>query len=802
MNRPLLAAFLCLACGILLASVIKIPITFVLILAALAIIFSILTRHRNKPIFIISVLISIIFIGAASLYNSILIPSNHIANKIARTQDNIYIKGSVVSDPVFYETFWEQRRATFTLKADYYKQDNAWIKSYGLCKVITYKSERNYSYGDNLVLFGRLKPLKPPANPGGFDYSNYLKRQKIYTMLEIDSDKDLVLSQDKSKVSLLSLLKAKIFALRRKTDEYIHKYLPKKEADLISAIMLGLRSELPDESKELFVQTGTAHILAISGLHLAIIAYIFFFVLGLLRIRYNLRAFLVIVIICFYAILCGGRPSVVRAAIMITTFLIARILNRETDVYNTLSLAGILILLSNPMQLFSTGFILSFICVFSIVYLTPKIEGVFSKKEFSKKNLYLIRPLSISLAAYIGVAPIIAYIFNIVSFVTIIANLLIVPLAGLLICVGLTFIFFGLLSASLASIFGATTWLVAFLLQRLIFYLSKIPYAYFYIPDLPVWSMVGYYGLIILVTNRTRFKLSKGKVSIIILLCINFYIWFPLFGKDSGQLKITFLDVGHGAAIFIQFPKGGTMLVDAGAKSPDRDKGKEIVMPYIWYEGKNRVDCMVITHGHVDHFGGASAVINRANVRSFLYNGIEEGEKGYTQLMNLVKSLQMKTLTIKEGDEIKGFEDVQVLVLNPSKEFVISRSVSKNDASVVLKLTYKNISFLLCADILEEGIKNILPYAKLLKSNVLYVPHHGSDRGRYITGLFYSLVNPDIAVISSARNYRYPLPAESTLELLEENGSLVYITDKDGAITITTDGQDYNTTTTYSRKNF
>ncbi|UCH12596.1 MAG: ComEC/Rec2 family competence protein, partial [Candidatus Omnitrophota bacterium] len=509
----------------------------------------------------------------------------------------------------------------------------------------------------------------------------------------------------------------------------------------------------------------------------------------------------------------GGRPSVARAAIMITVFLIARILNREIDTYNIISLAGMLILLANPMQLFNAGFILSFVCVFSIIYLCPRIENFFKLEKFNKKGLlYLIRSLVLTLAVYIGVAPIIAYYFNIISPVTIIANLFVVPLAGLLICIGFTFVLLGLLPVSLAAIFGSTVWLVAFLLERLIFYLSKIPFAYFYIPDLPIWSIAGYYALIILATDRKRFRLSKGTVFIIILICINFCIWAPLLpagggsafggGKYPEQLKITFLHVGHGDAIFIQFPKGQTMLVDTGGKSAYMDKGKDVVMPYIWHEGKNAIDCMLITHGDTDHFGGASSIIKRTKVRHFLYNGIEKGEEGYARLIDLVKSRSIKTFSLKEGDRIEGFKDTQILVLNPSEEFLTGRYINTNDTSVVLKLIYKNVSFLLCADILEKGIKNIIPYGELLNSDIIKVPHHGScvDGYKYTADSFFSLVNPDIAIVTASRKSLYATPAESTARLLSEKGASIYITHKDGAIIITTDGEDYNLTTTYSGK--
>lgn len=786
MNRRLLVAFLFFASGILLASFIRAPITFVLILAILFIAISFFIKKHKSNVSAIFLLASIICIGAACFYNASTLSSNHIANKAQN--EEIIIKGIIVSDPLFYETFWSQRRASFVFKAESYKQNGQWIEAEGLCKINLYKADKDYKYAQRIKAFGYLEGLKPVANPGEFDYAGYLRQQNIHAVFNIASDDNIEISKTVNRLHFTEIIKSKIYALRKKINEHIHIYLPEEEAAMVSAIMLGRRSLLPHKSKDLFLRTGTAHILAISGLHLAVIAYVFFFILGLLRIPYKVRAFLVIIVIFFYAILSGGRPSVIRAMIMITMFLLGRILNRDIDTYNTLSIAGILMLLINPIQLFNMGFILSFMCVFALFFITPKI-----------KSSKYVKPLIISFFLYIAIAPIIAYNFNIISPITIIANLFILPFTALLICTSLTFIFFGIIFSALAPMFGQTLWLVAFLLKQTLFYLSKIPYAYFYVPDMPMWYAGIYYLLMAFIIIHQKLRLSLARALIIVLISINAFIWIPPFlNTHTDKLKISFLKVGHGTAIFIQFPDGKTMLVDAAAKTGDRDKGIDIVMPYIWHEGKTRVDCMLITHGHTDHFGGASAVINRADVRHFIYNGVEKGEEGYSALMNLVKTRRIKTFIVKEGDSIDGFSDVEILVFNPPEGAVKDNRISGNDSSIVLKLVYKDISFLLCADILSEGIKNILPYNELLKSNIIYVPHHGSNIGSDVTPILYDLVKPDAAVISASKKYRYTLPDTSTLSTLSVKQIPVFLTDTDGAVIVSTDGKTYDIYTTYS----
>jgi len=779
-NKPLVFAFICLIAGILLGYFIKIPVVLVFLICAFFILFSIIIKNRSRILFLTAVLACVFCIGVLSFYNFTYVPPGHIVNLIQNKEPKLNLKGTVASDPAYYETHWGQRRAGFVFKT-----------AQGSCKVILYKADKNYSYGDNLILYGTLKSPKRPSNPGEFDYSKYLMQQQIYAVVEVASDADITfLNKEPQKFSLSCFLKSKAYFLRQRINNHIHKYLPKDEAELFSAMTLGLRSQIPQESKDLFVQTGTAHILAISGLNLAIVAYILFFALGILRIPYNTKAFLVIVIICFYAILCGASPSVVRAAIMISFFLTARILNKSTDIYNILSLAGVIMLLVNPMQLFDAGFVLSFACIFALSCFTPKIENAIKINKKKRPAVYFVRILSASIAVYIITWPIVAYYFNIISPVTMLANLFVVPLAGLLICVGGVFILTGLLPIGFAaSALGGATWLTAFLLEKLISYLAKIPYAYFYVPDISIWSVAAYYTLLFLAINRKKFKISGAVICIIALLFVNFYIWAPILKKE--ELKITFLDVAHGDAVFIQFPGGETALVDTGPKNNS-------VLQYIWHEGKTRIDAMVITHPHSDHFGGAVDIINKCSVRNFLHNGRTKGaDKGYSQLLDLVASKSIKTFAIKEADKIYGLKDIDISVLNPGQSFISDDSVSVNDSSAVLKIKYKNINLLLCADVVEKGIESLVSYKELLKSDILKVPHHGSKTENYITRKFYELACPRLAIISATKNYRYRLPSEETLAILRETGSLVLVTDRTGAITIKSDGQNYTVNTIY-----
>ncbi|MBN1405995.1 MAG: DNA internalization-related competence protein ComEC/Rec2 [Candidatus Omnitrophica bacterium] len=781
MNKPFFPAFICLIAGILAGYFLHLTLNMTLLLASLSIICAIFfTRTR-----IFFILISIIFIGAASFYNYTFISPLNISNQASDSlAAPVYIKGKVSSPQRFYKTSWGISRSNFILDAAYYKKESSWIKTEGHCKVTIRDSASKYGYGSCLVLYGKLQPL--------------LKNKSARAKLTVTSDSDVLALIGESGISAPDYLKSKIAALRNRINAHIYKYLPKTEADIFSAMALGLRSEVSDEQRGLFVKTGTAHILAISGLHLSIIAYILFISLGLLRIPYNTRSALVIIAVILYAALSGSTTPVIRSAIMITVYLLGRMLNRQTDTYNSLSLAGIIILLFNPTQLFDAGFVLSFSCIFSLLYFYPVIAKVIKADKIKNRSLfYLAGAFSASTAVYIGTAPLIIYYFNIISPITVIANLFIVPVTMLLLCAGMAFITLGFLSTAFASVFAEALGLVCILMEKIVFYLSKAPFAYFYVPDIPPAAILGYYGLIVLAAYRKKLNLRNTQVFIMLLLAVNIFTWGPLIRLPGGIMKATFLSVGHGDAIFIEFPGGETMLIDAGEATEYFDAGKNIVMPYIWREGKNTIDCLVITHGDNDHFGGAGAVIDRANVRYLLYSGKDEGEEGYRAFIDRVKAKGIKIITAKKGSAICGFKGISMEVLNPSEEMLKDISSSKNDASVVIKISYKNVKILLCGDVLEKGIKNISAYKNALESDIVKVPHHGSKIDEGVSYLFYSLVKPKIAIIHSSQNYKYPIPAESTLKILDKMGITTYITHKDGCIVVVTDGKGYDVSTIY-----
>ncbi|MCD6093836.1 MAG: ComEC family competence protein [Candidatus Omnitrophica bacterium] len=404
----------------------------------------------------------------------------------------------------------------------------------GLVKATIRRPLQSYHYGDRLLLKGRLYR---PYNFGEFDYKRYLATRRIYCLFSTRGKDVQLLSREGN------LLFSTLFYLRRLLANIIDKNLSRisflegailkkevardsssPEASLLKAILLGERFNISPQLKRLFINTGTIHILSISGLHIGIIATIFLLFFKFLRLPYRVYYLLTIVFIVLYAILSGARVPVVRATILTVIILAARLLNRPSSIYNSLGFAAFLILVAQPLYLFDPGFQLSFLCVFFVIYLTPKIERILYSKEanlsevslrtrrFRRVKRFIITSFSASLAVWLGIFPLISYYFKNFVPITVLANLVIVPLLFLIVADGFLLILSAaipILSAIFAVIEG---FLLVFLIKTATFF-SRLPFSHFHF-SLTLLGVVTYYFLLFGLLNYGLLKkIKSGKIS-------------------------------------------------------------------------------------------------------------------------------------------------------------------------------------------------------------------------------------------------------------------------------------------------
>jgi len=499
MKRPLVSLTIVFCLGILISSKINIRLAPIYISSVifLALTSISLKKGLRSDIFLLCLVFSL---GALYLKNYQILSNCHIAKIIAYKSDSVSLVGVIDNDPIY-----QDRGVSFILRAEKLKVNEAWQKTCGKVLVKVLK-KNDFAYGDRLFLLGKLyRPFS--FSKGEFNYKVYLKHQNIYLILSIKKDGSMVKQLDKN---VGNPLKSFAFRIRHKMKAAIVKNLSPFSAGILNAIILGERQNLSAHTRDVLVYSGTVHIIAISGLHLGIVAFIILLILKIIKIPRKPRYILTILLLIVYCILTGANTPVIRATIMAATLLLGYFLEREVNIYNSLSLAALIILMVNPWQLFEVSFQLSFLSVISIVWLSPKIKSLFLEKLNKIPWIgFLISIFSVSFAAWLGLLPLIAYYFRILSPITILANMIIVPYMTIIVASGFSLALIGILIPCLTSIFAASCELSILMLFKINSLLISIPGAYFKLPSISFCYVLLYYTLLIIIFNFSKVSFKQ-----------------------------------------------------------------------------------------------------------------------------------------------------------------------------------------------------------------------------------------------------------------------------------------------------
>lgn len=502
MKYPLSGLCIAFCLGIISGAYLKIPVLIICLFAFLSLISGVIFVKQNAK-FNFFIICAVFFLSGALLKNSQILPRCHIAEFIPSKGESVFLIGVIESDPIYQDA-----KASFILKAEKLEINGTWLKTCG--KVLVKVFEKNYYfYGDRLFLKGKLyRPFS--FSQSGFDYKSYLKHQGIYCILSVKKG-NIVKQLDRNAGNPL---KSFSYRIKHRLKEVIIKNLSGFSAGILNALILGDRQDLSPYFLDILMKLGTVHIIAISGFNVGIVAFIIILILKIIKIPRKPRYFLTILLLIVYCILTGSSAPVVRATVMATIFLCAYFFEREVAIYNSLSLATLIILGINPWQLFEISFQLSFLSVVSIVWLAPKINSIFPEKLNKIPWLrFLILTFSVSVAAWIGLLPLIAYYFKTFTTIAVLANMIIVPYSAIITTTGFSFTLAGILIPSLAPIFAAINELLILILFKIHILLITIPGAYFKLPGVSFIHVVLYYILLILILNCTKiFFFNKQNI--------------------------------------------------------------------------------------------------------------------------------------------------------------------------------------------------------------------------------------------------------------------------------------------------
>lgn len=647
---------------------------------------------------------------------------------------------------------------------------------------------KGLAQGKYVSFSGTLEPFPRPRNPGDFDYGRYLELQDVHGV--ISTELNLIkVSQPKEPPGKI----IDISEIRRDLIAIIDRFHGRAQASFLNGIILGERRGISPDLKQSFVNTGTIHVLAVSGFNVGVVALIFYIFFGLWRFKKWQVILLTIVGLLFYMVLTESSPSVVRATIMACVILTSQLIESKVNIYQSLGVAALIILFLDPDQLFDVGFQLSFAAVISIVYFYPKFESLISRIPHKIGKIravdYLLKLFAVSLAAQIGTLPFTAYYFERISIVALGANLLVVPMVVVNTAIGFASIILSFASDWAAQSFSALNNAIVSVLLTVVDRAALLPFAYVETSNLGASFPILYYLGIIGIVNINKVRVRK--LALFLILCAaNVIVYAEVFRNQDQVCEMTFLDVGQGDAIFIKTPQGKNVLIDAGPKSLNYDSGERIIGPYLKRRGIRSLDAVLITHAHSDHIGGVGYLLETFHVDRLIESEVGGTSETYANIYDEALRKGTKMITVRAGEKIELDESMRIYVLHPS---ISSFHVTNiNNVSVVLKVVYGSKTFLLVGDAEQEAEEVLLKrYQDFLQSDVLKIGHHGSKTST--TDAFLHAVGPREAIISVGRKNKFKHPSPSILAKLTKCNININRTDARGAIILRTDGRVMNT---------
>ncbi len=433
-----------------------------------------------------------------------------------------------------------------------------------------------------------------------------------------------------------------------------------------------IRDELDGKTTEIFVYSGTIHILAVSGLHVAYVTLSLWIIFSFMRIKNKPRTILMILGLLFYIVIVDFKPSVIRAVIMASVLLFGQAWEKRVNIYNSLAAAGFIQLLISPMQLFDVGFQLSFSAVFSIVYFNNRLKKIIPEKyqPFKikiKPIKYIYQLFLVSFAAFIGTIPLTAYYFNRIAPIGLFANLFAIPIIGIVGAVGFAQVILGMLIPSVNLFYGEVNQILLLLLQKLTYFTASVPFGSIDIPRISFLYIFIFYFLIF-----ALFNLENRRVKVILIIGLlfvsNVKIWTAIY--DNPKLEVIFFDVGQGDAALAKFPTGEIMLIDAADNTFSRNYAKNVLLPYFIRENIKHLDVLALSHPHSDHIGGAPFLMENISIGEIWESDVQAKSKVFRKIHYLSDSLNIPIRKIFAGDYF-GFGECDIFVLHPFKKFNI-----------------------------------------------------------------------------------------------------------------------------------
>jgi competence protein ComEC len=620
--------------------------------------------------------------------------------------------------------------------------------------------------GDRVAVWAALRRPRSFATPGAFDAAAHARRAGVHLVGSAKSPR-LVEGLGPAEGQGLTL---RVTRARQAARRALVRAVPAgPEQALVRAMVLGDRTALDQDTAEAFRIAGTYHVLALSGAQVALLALMATAVLRAARAGPALTALAVSAALTFYAAFVGADVPVVRATVMAVAVVAGRTLDLDGSAANLLGLAAVVLLAAQPSSVADPGFQLSFAATLGLVGLTrPVAERLRALPGFARTAL------ASSLAAQAALLPLLAWHFHRLAPAALLLNLAAVPLSAAVLLSGFAVLAAAAVSSGAADALGPVAWGLARLLLLSGEIVRDAPLLDLRLPAPPLGVALVSSAALVALSARRRHALAVWLAAATATVAG----WGPQV--VDGRLHVAFLDVGQGDAIVLRSPHGRTWVVDAGgAFDGGLDLGEAVVAAYLWRTGVRHVDGLTVTHPHPDHAGGAPFLARTFAVREAWEGVAPRADRGAAAVAHALARLPVARRAVRAGVR-RDWDGVRFEVLGPRGGPAPLRT--RNDDSVVVRLLYGRVAVLLTGDVESAGEGRLDPGPVF----ALKVPHHGSRSSSGAS--FLARVGPSIAVVSAGERNPFGHPHPEVLDRYARAGVRLYRTDRDGTVTLSTDG--------------
>ncbi|MBQ4531471.1 MAG: DNA internalization-related competence protein ComEC/Rec2 [Lachnospiraceae bacterium] len=657
-------------------------------------------------------------------------------------------------------------------------------------KILVYfQNSNSCQIGDKIKIYGKIRRLQISTNKGMFNSALYYKAKGIqYTMqgneIQVLKTKRLAIQE-------------RIFRFRVSLYERLYQMFEENTATLLGAILLGIKNDIAEETKELYQRAGIFHLISISGLHISCIGLALYKIIRKISGSFAVSGITSSIFLIFYTVLSGSSVSTLRAVIMAMIMMGAWYLGRTYDILSSLSLAAILILLESPYYLYQAGFQLSFGAVLGICVVAPKLVGAFAGENSIAKAFFS------NLGIQFTTLPLILYYYYEIPVYSLLLNLILVPLMSLVVFSGIFSLLLSFLSIPIGRFLGGAAILLLFFYEKAATLTLKLPNGVLRWGQPSLGGIIIYYGILIVAIgsiermNQKKQKILaeekhaygvKGMEDNINKICFLGIFLACIFLKvhKSEPLRITMLDVGQGDCMVLEYEQKEVYLVDGGS-SDVKQVGKYRIVPFLKSEGIRKIQGIFISHMDSDHISGIKELLEYEQKGEFQIDtvylpDISGKDEAYQEMETLISQSGIPIVYVARNMILQsgnlGFQILQPLQLGNYSE--------KNETSMVFNLKYKEFSMLFTGDIEGKGEAELKSSGLLEDITVLKAAHHGSEYTMCQETL--NQITPEVTLISCGKDNSYGHPHKALLERINNLNSQIYVTMNDGAITVETDG--------------